>query len=198
MLDDDRRFSFTYRAFADRVIRKPHLRVARWDLTVCVLLPVSAVFSHVLLVEPDAVFGSQLHQAISDVADIQWVSHFAAARSVLQQSAVDLLVTNLRLGAFNGLHLVHLAALVARRTRAVVYTEWLETGFGRDVQRAGAFYETRPCLAHTLASYVAAALPPKDGRNVAVHDRRQAFRGGRRSADRREFHGFTSGAARII
>ena len=109
-----------------------------------------AVFSHVLLVEPDAVFGSSLQQAVSDVADIQCVSDFAAARSVLQQSPVDLLVTNLRLGAFNGLHLVYLAQFVARGTRAVVYTDWLDTGLGRDVQRAGAFYETRPCLPYTL------------------------------------------------
>lgn len=162
------------------------------------LLPVIAVFSHALLVEPDAVFGSHLQQAVSDVADIQCVSDFAAARFVLQQSAVDLLVTNARLGAFNGLHLVYLAQFLARGTRAVVYTDWLDTGLGRDVQRAGAFYETRSCLPHTLASYVDAVLPPKDGRNLAVHDRRQTFRGGRRSADRPVFHGLPLSEVRII
>jgi DNA-binding NarL/FixJ family response regulator len=162
------------------------------------LLPVIVVFSHLLLVEPDAVFGSHLQLAVSDVADIRCVSHFAAARSVLQQRPVDILVTNLRLGAFNGLHLVYLARLMARRTRAVVYTDWLDTGFGRDVQRAGAFYDTKQRLHHTLASYVGTVLPPKDGRNLAVHDRRQTFRGGRRSADRPECRGLASGAARII
>lgn len=158
----------------------------------------SHLFSHVLLVEPDAVFGALLHQAISDLADVWCVSQFAAARSIIQQSPVDLLVTNLRLGAFNGLHLVHLAALMATQTRAVVYTERLDLWFGREVQRAGAFYDTWPYLPHTLVSYVGAALPPKDGRNLAVHDRRQAFRDGRRSADRREFHGLASSEARII
>ena len=156
------------------------------------------MYSHVLLVEPDAVFGALLLQAISDLADVWCVSQFAAARSIIQQSPVDLLVTNLRLGAFNGLHLVYLAAFMATQTRAVVYTDWLDTGLGRDVQRAGAFYETRPCLPHTLTSYVDTILPPKDGRTLAVHDRRQTFRGGRRSADRREFHRWVSGAARII
>ena len=154
--------------------------------------PVIAVLSHVLLVEPNAVFGALLQQAISDVADVWCVSDFAAARSVLQQSPVGLLVTILRLGAFNGLHLVYLAQFVARGTRAIVYTEWLDTGLGRDVQRAGAFYETRPCLPYTLVSYVDAVLPPMDGRTLAVHDRRQTFRGGRRSADRGEFHAFAS------
>jgi len=163
-----------------------------------VLLPVSAVFNHVLVVETDPVFESHLQQAVSDVADIRCVSQFAAACSVLQQGAVDLLVTNVRLGAFNGLHLVYLAQCVARGTRAVVYTEWLDTGLGRDVQREGAFYETRPCLPHTLTSYVDAILPPMDGRTLAVHDRRQTFRGGRRSADRLQFHGLTSDAACII
>ena len=136
------------------------------------------MFSQVLLVEPDAVFGTLLHQAVSDLAEVRCVSHFTAARSFLQQSPVDLLVTNLCLGAFNGFHLVYVATLRATRTRAVEYTEWLDTGFGRDVQRAGAFYETTPCLPHTLASDVGAALPPKDGRKLAVHDRRQTFRGG--------------------
>ena len=162
------------------------------------LLPVIAVFRHVLLVEPDAVFGSHLQQAVSDVADTRCVSHFAAARSLLEQTPVDLLVTNLRLGAFNGLHLVYLARLVARGTRAVVYTEWLDTGLGRDVQRAGAFYETRPCLPYSLVSYVDAVLPLKDGRHLAVHDRRQTFRGGRRSADRPIFHGLPLSEARIV
>ena len=200
MLDDNRRFSFVYRAFADLngVIRKSHLRVARWGLTVCVLLPRIAVFRHVLLVEPDAVFGSHLQVAVSDVAEVRCVSHFAAARSVLQQSPVNILVTNLRLGAFNGLHLVYLAQFLARGARAVVYTDWLDTGLGRDVQRAGAFYETRPCLPYTLVSYLDAVLPPKDGRNLAIHDRRQMFRGGRRSADRLAFHGLRSSEARIM
>jgi DNA-binding NtrC family response regulator len=147
----------------------------------------------VLLVEPDAVFGSLLSQVVSDLADVWCVLQFAAARSIIQQSPVDLLVTNLRLGAFNGLHLVHLAALMATQTRAVVYTERLDLGFGQEIQRAGAFYDTRPRLPHTLASYVGAALPPQDRRHLAVDDRRQRFRGGRRAADRPEFHGLVSG-----
>lgn len=114
------------------------------------LLPVSAVFSHVLVVEPDAVFGSSLQEVVSDVADIQCVSDFAVARSVLQDSAVDLLVTNVRLGAFNGLHLVYLAQFVARGTRAIVYTEWLDTGLGRDVQRAGAHSRHRDHFVQTI------------------------------------------------
>lgn len=81
------------------------------------------MFSRVLLIEPDTVLGSGLNQAVSDVADVWCVTQFAAARSVLQQSAVDLLVTNLRLGAFNGLHLVYLAKFLARGARAVVYTD---------------------------------------------------------------------------
>ena len=124
-------------------------------------------------------------------------SQFAAARSIVQQGPVDLLVTNLRLGAFNGLHLVHLAAALTIQSRAIVYTDQLEIGLGREIQRAGAFYDTRLRLPHTLASYVRAALPSQDRRHLAVNDRRQAFRGGRRSADRPQSDGLTGNGARI-
>ena len=96
---------------------------------------------------------------------------------------VDLLVTNLRLGPFNGLHSVHLAGLLAIGTRALVYTSRLDIEFGREVQRSGAFYETRRSLPHTLASYVGAALPTHDRRHLGIQDRQRTFRGGRRSAD---------------
>ena len=51
----------------------------------------------------------------------------------LMHGPVGLLVTNLRLGAFNGLHLVYLAALGATHSRAVVYTEHADGGLGREV-----------------------------------------------------------------
>jgi DNA-binding NarL/FixJ family response regulator len=150
----------------------------------------------VLLVEPDALFTLRLYQAISDLAEVRCVSTFAEARLALLDSPPDLLVTNLRLGAFNGLHLIHLAGEMAPRTRSVVYTERLDLGFGREVQRVGALYDTRRFLLHTLASYVGAALPPRDRRRLGIHERRQAFRGGRRSADRVR-DGLTSNGVRI-
>ena len=164
----------------------------RVTVSVLLLAHTPPYMVHVLLVEPDAVFGSLLYQAVSGLADVRYVSQFAAARSIVQLSPVHLLVTNLRLGAFNGLHLVYLAALMTTKSRAIVYTDQLEIGLGREIQRAGAFYDTRLRLPHTLASYVRAALPSQDRRHLAVNDRRQAFRGGRRSADRPQSDGLTA------
>ena len=152
---------------------------------------------HVLLVEPDGLFRLRLYQTIADLAEVRCVAKFAEARSAVTLGRVDLVVTNLRLGAFNGLHLVHLAGALATRTRALVYTDQLDIEFGQEIQRAGAFYDTRRSLPHTLASYVAAALPPQDRRDLGIHDRQRAFRGGRRSADRPRSRRLASNGARI-
>jgi DNA-binding NarL/FixJ family response regulator len=150
----------------------------------------------VLLVEPDTLFRSWLSHVISDLAEVRCVSTFAEARSAVAHGRVDLLVTNLRLGPFNGLHLVHLADALATQTRALVYTEQLDMAFGQEVQRAGAFYDTRRSLPHTLASYVGAVLPPQDRRHLRIDDR-QAVEGGRRSADRARSRRLASNGARI-
>ena len=152
---------------------------------------------HVLLVEPDARFRLELYRTISDLAEVRCASTFAEARLALLDGPPDLLVTNLRLGAFNGLHLVHLAGPVGPRTRSVVYTEGLDVEFGREVQSMGALYDTRQFLLHRLASYVGAALPPRDRRRLGIHERRQAFRGGRRAVDRPRSDGLTSNGVRI-
>lgn len=152
---------------------------------------------HVLLVEPDARFRLALYRTISDLAEVRCVATFAEARTALMDGLDDLLVTNLRLGAFNGLHLVYFVGGVGSRTRAVVYTDQLDVEFGREVQRAGALYDTRRSLHHTLASYVGAALPPQDRRRLGIHERRQAFRGGRRAVDRPRSGGLTSNGVRI-
>jgi hypothetical protein len=109
---------------------------------------------------------------------------FETARRDVVAIPFALIVTNLRLAAFNGLHLVHLAATAGLPTRAVVYTDEYDALIGREVQRAGAFYETRACLEMALPAYVRGALPPEDRRNPAIRERRLEYRGGRRSWDR--------------
>ena len=93
----------------------------------------------------------------------------------------DLLVTNLRLLAYNGLHLVHMAD---GRTRCVVYSNYDDLVLAREVQAAGAFYERSTQLSRALAAYARAILPPRDRRNLTALDRRQTSRGGRRCTDR--------------
>jgi hypothetical protein len=90
-------------------------------------------------------------------------------------------VTNLRLEAYNGLHLVLLTAGTA--TRCVAYSSG-DLGLAREVLAAGAFFEQSSRISDALIGYVLGDLPPFDRRRLISLDRRQIPRGGRRCTDR--------------
>jgi hypothetical protein len=127
-----------------------------------------------------------LAQAV-EVVRVEPCVDFPAARAKLFTTSFDFLVSNLRLGAYNGLHLVHLVlSEPGLPTRYLVYgdgAQWL----AREAQRLGAFYEFPVRLPHALPAYLQALLdarlPALDRRDPGVPDRRGAFRGGRRRAD---------------
>jgi|SRR5947207_5306896 len=136
----------------------------------------------ILLVDPDVDYLRSTQNALRFMADVEVSSKFAAARArLLSPRPPDLLVTNLRLQAYNGLHLVH---MTDARTRCVVYSNYDDLVLAREVQAAGAFYERSTELPRTLAAYVRASLPPRDRRNLTALDRRLSPRGGRRCTDR--------------
>jgi len=137
----------------------------------------------ILLVDPDAHYLLAAQNALRFVADVEVSAKFAAARArLLSARPPDLLVTNLRLQAYNGLHLVHMAT---GRTRCIVYSSHDDLMLAREAQAAGAFYERSKRLSRAVMAYVhAMQLPPHDRRNLTALDRRQMPRGGRRSTDR--------------
>jgi DNA-binding NtrC family response regulator len=138
---------------------------------------------HVLIVEPDVDARQRLTDAARTTADVRRYAGFADVRGDLLQTPCDYLVTNLRLGAYNGIHLVYLVASHALPARCIVYTEHRDAQLAQEVQLAGAFYETRECLEVTLAAYLRGALPPRDRRAAGMVDRRTIWRGGRRCWD---------------
>ena len=135
----------------------------------------------ILIVDPDpqALLAAQV--AVQSVAKVEACSDFRVARARLVARPPDLLVTNLRLERFNGLHLVYVAAGTA--TRCIVYTSHHDPVLAREVLAAGAFYERTDRLPQVLASYARATLPSGDRRSLSVLDRRSLARGGRRSSD---------------
>ena len=138
----------------------------------------------VLLVEPDKARRSHLRDVVRDVADVDVHSDFASARAHLFSKPYDWLVTDTRLGAFNGLHLVYLARSSRLPIRALVYADRRDIFLAQEAQRAGAFYEFRDRVDRALPVYLLAALPPQDRRSPVTPDRRAApFRGGRRCTD---------------
>ncbi len=120
----------------------------------------------VLIVEPNVSRGFQLARALDGVADVDAVTDFSSARALLLMQTPHLMVVNLRLGPYNGLHLVYAAAAAGVPVRSIVYTENAEPGLGTEVQAAGAFYETREHLRTALGSYLSADLPEHDRRDV--------------------------------
>lgn len=143
-------------------------------------VPVAKAAKEILLVDPSVHSSSEALNALRLIADVDVCRDFSAARERLRNQPPDLLVTNVRLHEYNGLHLVHLAG---PHTRCVVYSPHEDLVLAREVQAAGAFYERSMRLSRSLAGYVHGTLPTHDRRDVATLDRRRFPRGGRRSSD---------------
>jgi DNA-binding NtrC family response regulator len=135
----------------------------------------------VLIVDPDPWALLAAQKALQSVAEVETCSEFRVARARVATRPPDLLVTNLRLEKFNGLHLVYLAA--GTSTRCIVYATHHDVVLAHEALAAGAFYERADRLPRVLASYVQTMLPARDRRSLSVFDRRSVARGGRRCLD---------------
>ena len=136
-----------------------------------------------LLVDVDPLFLSELAPIVTGSGlRVIALSDFAAARYELYSYRPDVLVANVRLGAFNGIHLAYLAKINHPHTRVMIYGQD-DHILASEVQSAGAFYERRDFVRYGLAAFLRAALPAHDRRDRSISDRRQMFRGGRRTTD---------------
>ena len=101
--------------------------------------------SGVLLVDPDRDTLVSFEEALGvrNTASVEVFTDFLAARKRLLENAPRLLVTNLRLGEYNGLHLVHLAASLGLQTQCVVYSDHQDALLIREARSTGAVYETK-------------------------------------------------------
>jgi DNA-binding NtrC family response regulator len=142
--------------------------------------PVRRLPRRALVVEPDGTRLLMLQQAIRDVVRVDACADFGSARTQLFRDPPDMIVANLRLGAYNGLHLVHIAP---PSTRSIVYMDREDPLLLREAQRAGAFVESLARLPSSVVSYMETELPSHDRRDCAASDRRLSARGGRRAAD---------------
>jgi hypothetical protein len=161
-------------AVLGQTLHAVHPALERWRQT---SLP---LFKKVLLVEPDRHAMAALEKTWSSVSFVECCTDFQAGRRKLLEDEPNLLVTNLYLGAFNGLHLVYLAAASGLETRCVAYANVHNPALARETQCAGAFYERLPRLPFVPGCYAFQVLPPSDRRDPGVVDRRLNVRGGRR------------------
>jgi DNA-binding NtrC family response regulator len=148
------------------------------------ILSADARSARILIVEPDSTLRAALGAIAGRLAQVNTSRAFPVARTRLRSTVYDLLVTNVRLKDYNGLHLVYLVKLGGAPVHAVVYGNETDLGLASEVRRAGAFYEVAERLPITLPTYISAALPPADRRTSTSFDRRTFPRGGRRRWDR--------------
>ena len=87
----------------------------------------------ILLVETDDVARSRLEAAAASLAPVESHHCFETARARLSCASFDFLVTNIRLGAYNGLHLVYLSSSGPGAPRSIVYSEERNPGLAREV-----------------------------------------------------------------
>jgi len=137
-----------------------------------------------LLVEPSRLLQREVAAATASRAAVDIVGSFADARTYLEAVPYDLVVTNLRLGAYNGIHIAYVIGLSESSTRVIVHAGDSDAASARDIQRAGALYERTERLVVALPAYLGAALPTRDRRDPIRFDRRRLPRGGRRAWDR--------------
>ena len=146
--------------------------------------------TRVLLVEPDADLRERLRLAAGKLAILDSLADFKGARAQLLSNPYDWVVTNIRLAAYNGLQLVHLAAAVQLPARILVYADEQDGALAREAQLAGAFYELRRGVHRALPAYLRGAVPARDRRNAEQPDRRRLMRSGRRCSDAIDTGGF--------
>jgi DNA-binding NtrC family response regulator len=150
----------------------------------------------VLLIEPTDGWSLRLRDVVTRLARLKVCGDFHSARRQLSLRSFAFLITNIRLGEYNGLQLVYLAHDVDPRCRAIAYTAVRDVWLAREAQRAGAFYDTFDCLPITLPGFLIAPLPASDRRDPAQPDRRSSTRaGGRRAWDQHASRQHETGTA---
>jgi DNA-binding NarL/FixJ family response regulator len=123
----------------------------------------------VLVVTPDAAISRVITERLSRSAAVDVCSSFPLARRRLSRH-YDLLITELRLGEFNGLQLVHLVGHQALPTRCVVFGTSEDPSLTAEVTEAGAYYEHSHHIAAAAPAYLRGAFPATDRRDPASFD----------------------------
>ena len=138
----------------------------------------------ILIVDDDRATRDDLAQLLTHEGyETLTASDVPTAMHILGASAPDLLITEIRLDTYNGLHLIYLAKANRHGTRSICYSMFVDLPLIKEAQEIGAFYEAPARVPFALLSYLRTALPPRDRRQPREGDRRKEFRGGRRSTD---------------
>lgn len=108
----------------------------------------------VLIIDDDAAYLSACTSVLSsDGHHVVACGNFAEGRRRLAQDTFDALIADVRLGAYNGLHLITLAGPSMIK---IAVSAFLDTVIRRDAEQAGARFVVKPS---DIASVSALLLP---------------------------------------
>jgi DNA-binding NtrC family response regulator len=115
----------------------------------------------ILVVHPDAVFRSDASATLRAAGyAVSEASTFEHAKSLLDDRTPDLLIAGVRLGAFNGLHLVVRGRSMNPRMSAIVVAEPSDRLLASEASRFGAFLVADMPTGEALLAIVALVLEP--------------------------------------
>jgi CheY-like chemotaxis protein len=112
----------------------------------------------VLIVEDDTATRNGLKTLLQGAGyDVLATASVPEGKRALEEGAPDLLITDVRLGEFNGLHLV---AMSARPIPAIVVTAYVDPALEADAHQLGAHYLVKPIAPTALLTLVEDLLRP--------------------------------------
>jgi FixJ family two-component response regulator len=124
----------------------------------------------VLIVEDHEATRQGLRALLTNAGyEVDAAGTFAEARRALAEHPPDLLITDLRLGEYNGLQLV---AAVPLGTPSIVVTGFPDAVLGADALKLGAHYITKPIDAQSLMNLMDEALASAAERQLRSSTRR--------------------------
>jgi DNA-binding NtrC family response regulator len=126
-------------------------------------MSVTAQRQKILIVDDDASLLEALERSFLEAGqDVRAYSSFEEARRVLQTTRFDALITDVRLGAFNGLQL----AVIGRDTypdiRLIVFSGFDDPVLRTEAEHVGATYMVKPVTGAQLLAILRQA-PAGDG-----------------------------------
>jgi DNA-binding NtrC family response regulator len=112
----------------------------------------------VLIVHDDRSVSARLAAKLGGTADVSVASTFDEARSVLSTTPPSVLITGLRLGQYNGLHLILRSRIDHPATAGFVILENVDPAVEQEAAAHGAVCLRYPAQEKELMSLVAVAL----------------------------------------
>ncbi len=109
----------------------------------------------ILIVDDDASLLDVLQRAFQNAgAEVVAHSTFEGARRALHDEAFDALLTDVRLGAFNGLQLAVISRDAHPETRVIVFSGFDDPVLRSEAERVGATYVVKPVTTEILLELV--------------------------------------------